>query len=101
MATPQTPRERITKNETNITHIKQTLQTIQTQLNEVQSTHYRVELNSIPNIQTTLQNIENRIQHLETKTSDAKLSGHDKTALYGSLITLIGLVVVEVLRVLL
>jgi hypothetical protein len=59
-----------------------------------------VELTSIPNIQSSLQNIKNRIQHLETKTSDAKLSGHDKTALYGSLITLLSLVIVKVLRIL-
>jgi hypothetical protein len=64
----------------------------------VQSTHYRVELTSIPNIQTTLHNIETRIEHLEEKHSDAKLSGHDKTTLYGSLFALIGLIAVEIIK---
>ena len=100
MATPQKNKEHIIKNQTSITYIERELQQIKNQLNEVQSASYKFELNSLPSLQTTLQNIENRLTHLETNR-DAKLSRHDKTALYGSLLTLLGLVAVEIIRALL
>jgi|GEM_PF-2754065 len=99
--TPQKNKEHIIKNAVSITYIKRELQQIKNQLHEVQSTHYKFELNHIPHIQTTLQNIETRLTHLETKTNDAHLSFRDKLALYTTITASLGLVIVEVIKLLL
>jgi len=103
-ATPQKNKEHIIKNQTSITYIERELEKIEAQLNEVQTIQQRIELTNYKNsniLKGELHTIDNRLQHLEEKNRDAKLSRHDKTALYGSLITLLGLVAVEIIRALL
>ena len=96
--TPQKNKEHIIKNQTSITYIERELQQIKNQLNEVQSATYKFELNSLPNIQTTLQTINTRLKHLEETNRDAKLSRHDKLALYTTIAATLGLIIVELIK---
>lgn len=95
---PQTAKERITKNETNINYIKQKLEKIETQLTNIQNNHHKYELTTIPLIQQNLTNIQTHLEQHQTQEQNAKLNKHDKTAIYGSLFALIGLIAVEIIK---
>jgi hypothetical protein len=98
MTAPVTAKERITKNAVSITYIEQKLEKIETQLNQIQNDHHTFELTSIPLIQQNLQNIQTHLEQHQTQDRDAKLNKQDKTALYGSLFALIGLIAVEIIK---
>ncbi|MCL2477799.1 hypothetical protein [Candidatus Bathycorpusculum sp.] len=100
-ATPQKNKEHIIKNQTSITYIERELQQIKNQLHEVQSTHYKFELNHIPSILNTLTNIDSRLEHIEEKDRSTRLSFRDKLALYTTITAAIGLIIVEVIKIIL
>ena len=101
MATPQKNKEHIIKNQTSITYIERELEKIEAQLNEVQTIQQRIELTNYKNsniLKGELHTIDTRLKHLEEKNRDAKLSRHDKTALYAAIAATIGLIIVELIK---
>ncbi len=91
-------RERVAVNEIRIEDIRGRLDQLEVQIREAH-TLLQLGTNQVLSNQATLNTISERLQKIEA-TKPPPLDGKDRAVIYTSLFTLIGLIVVEVLRVL-
>jgi vacuolar-type H+-ATPase subunit D/Vma8 len=77
--------------------VKERLTKIETQLQTFTERFDKLEANHLPHIEEKLEKITRKLDALEN-CQKTKLSGKDKAVVYGSFLTMLGLVLVEIVR---
>jgi len=97
MTTAPTSKERIAKNETHIQIITEKLDRFERQIDTIKEL-YVIERERNLDIQKKLDGIDERLKTIETNYGRVQLSGRDKAAVYGSFLTMLGLVLAKVME---